>query len=215
MCSLELTFQMSLGMAPGTEWPLAPGALLGQPLNAFQFSFIWNEPIACSAQPHYGVNQSTASGDNSRICFGPGAPFWAHMPTFRGILGWEPLPPSPSVQWNLSAFRGLHQLLVLGQEASFRMVASWWEVFNSVNNSLAKTYAVEKYQIYGVEEKEKTQISAGFAKNEWYYLCFSKAVGNFCCILRLFLQNVQNKTNTEGSTGEDSSAGQYLWGLEG
>lgn len=54
----------------------------------------------------------------------------------------------------------------LGQEASFRMVASWWEVLNSVNNSLAKTYAVEKYQIYGVEEKEKTQISAGFAKNE-------------------------------------------------
>lgn len=70
-------------------------------------------------------------------------------------------------------------------EAFFRMVVSWWEVFYSVNNSLAKTYAVEKYQIYSVEEKEKTQISAGSAKNKGYYLCFSKAVGNFCCILRL------------------------------
>lgn len=51
-----------------------------------------------------------------------------------------------------------------------------------------------------MEEKEENQISAGSAKNEWYYLCFSKAVGNFCCILRLFLQNVQNRTSTEGRT---------------
>lgn len=40
--ALELTIQMSSGMAPGTEWPLAPGALFGQPLTA-DFSSVLSE----------------------------------------------------------------------------------------------------------------------------------------------------------------------------
>lgn len=123
---------------------------------------------------------------------------------------------SPRVGWNLSAFRGLPQLLVSaqGMEDFFRMMASLWEVFYSLNkNSLAKTYTVEKYWIYSMEEKEKKPESLQ-ALPRTSDITFSKAVGNFYFILRLFLQNVQNKSSTDGCTGEGSFVGQCLWRLE-
>lgn len=146
------------------------------------------------------------------------SPFLSSDANFqRHILGWEPLSLPPKAGLNLAAFRRLPQLPVLcgEMEACFRIVACWRKVFNSVNNNFpAKTYAVEKYQIYSEEEKQNPQISGGSSKNEWYYLRFSKVVGTFCCILRLSLQNVQNKTSTEGDAGEDPSAAPCLWRAE-
>lgn len=138
------------------------------------------------------------------------------MPTVRGTSLAESLSLSPQgLDETSPAFRGLPRLPVIPGEmqAFFRMVACWQKVFNSVNFP-AKTYAVEKHQIYSEQEKQNLQISAGCSENEWYYLRFSKDVGNFCCVLKLSLQNVQNKTSTEGDTGEDPSAAQCLWRTE-
>lgn len=50
---------------PRYTMTISTWSVVGVTLNCtFQFSFIRNEPSACSAQPHHDVNQSTASGDS-------------------------------------------------------------------------------------------------------------------------------------------------------
>jgi len=115
--------------------------------------------------------------------------------------------PSLRVGWNCC-------LSCLSFPGAWKLSSEWWPVGGKVLIQLishfpAKTYTLEKYQIYNKEEKQKTQISAGCSENKWFYLHCYKVVSNFCCILRLSLQNVQNKTGTEGDVGEDLPAAQW------
>lgn len=189
---------------------------VGATLNrTFQFSFLWIESSACSPKTPHDVNQSTASGDNLGIHLEPGNHFWAQMPAFRGTSLAESFSLSLRVGWNLIVFRGLPQGPALSgeMEAFFRMVTYSLKSFDSVNKLFSsRNLCCQKISNlrWG---KQPPQISAGSSENNWFYLCFSKVVGNFCCILRLSLQNGQNKTST-GDAGADPSPAQCLWRAE-
>lgn len=133
----------------------------------------------------------------------------------RDTLGWELLSLSPRVGWNLSAFRGLPQLLVSaqGMEDFFRMMASWWEVFIQLKKILwPKHTLLRNTECTAWKKKKKPKSPQALPRTS--DITFSKAVGSFYFILRPFLQNVQNKSSTDGCTGEGSFVGQCLWRLE-
>lgn len=138
-------------------------SIVGATLNCtFQFSFIW-KLIQCtfSTTTPWCKSKPRECGQ-LRDFFWTRSLFLSSDANFqRDILGWEPLSLSlsPRAGWNLSAFRGLPQLLVLAQEmeAFFRMVASWWEVFYSVNNSLAKHTLLRNTKSTVWKKKKKTK----------------------------------------------------------
>lgn len=110
-------------------------------------------------------------------------------------------------------------LSCLSSLGRWKLSSEWWPVCKKVliqliNHFPAETYAVKKYHIYSKEEKQQTQISAGSSENKWFYLHFSRAASYFCFILRLSIQNVQNKSSTEGDAGEGPSAARCLWKAE-